>query len=142
MSTPFSDNRLDNIQKAFARSMLDSYVSAWNGESPPPVVLSGAGGTGKTTSVEAGFELIEDWLQRRYTDLVASQRATASMTVEAAREMARNAPSAQSRQIFRDLVVTTATQPKESASDRKDKELLEQAEAIAFAVEEICDVEL
>lgn len=128
-------NQLDVIQQAFARSVLDLYVAAYHGQHPGPVVLSGAGGTGKTTSVTGALEIVRQWLQQRYDGLRARQRAEdAEMSADAARQMAREAPSDQARNIFREIAVQSAAVKRESADDRKDRELLEQAEAIAFAV--------
>lgn len=137
MTTPFFKS-LDNLQQGFATSVCDAYVAAYHGHKPPPVVLSGAGGTGKTTSVAAALELIREWLRQRHASLMP-RRMHERMTPQMAREMVRAAPNDQVKLIFKSLAVS-AVAPKESASDRKDAELLAQAEAIAFAVlEEVND---
>jgi hypothetical protein len=133
MSTAFY-NSLDTVQQAFAQSVLGAYVAAYHGTDHGPVVLSGAGGTGKTHSTTGAIELVEDWLERRYETLKARQRELDQMTEDTARQMVREAPDVQSRAILRDIAIHTVETRRENADDRKDRELLDQAEAFAFAI--------
>ena len=134
-------NGLDEIQQAFARSMLNSYVTAWRGGKPPVVALSGAGGTGKSTAIAAGIELIEDWLTRRFEQLTRNDRNSGDAFDPAEiKSRLKAAPNDGARRMLANLYGECAVERRKTASERKDEQLMQQAEAVAFAVHEVIDV--
>jgi signal recognition particle GTPase len=80
-SQPTFDD-LSPEQQAAARDIARAFIAEYLGVEPPTrvIVISGAGGTGKTTTVAVALGLIREWLSRRKAALAAAGSAANQLT--------------------------------------------------------------